>query len=100
MDNTISSKLYRPGSVAYVSKSGGLSNKHNHILTHTTNTMYDGIAIGGDHYAGTAFIDCMLCYKSDPKCKMLVSLGEVGGVEDYCVIEAVKSGQIKELIIA
>jgi hypothetical protein len=31
---------------------------------------------------------------------MLVSLGEVGGVEDYCVIEAVKYDQIKEPIIA
>ena len=100
MDNTVSSKLYRPGSVAYIFKSGGLSNKHNLILTHTTNTMYDSIAIGGDHYAGTTFIDCMLRYKSDLKCKMLVLLGEVGGVEDYCVIEAVKSGQIKEPIIA
>ncbi|PLW41094.1 hypothetical protein PCANC_22276, partial [Puccinia coronata f. sp. avenae] len=59
MDNTISSKLYRPGSVAYVSKSGGRLNKHNHILTHTTNTMYDGIAIGGiTTLEQTSFIAC------------------------------------------
>ena len=32
MDNILSSKLYRPGSIAYVSKSGGMSNELNNIL--------------------------------------------------------------------
>ncbi|KAH9468936.1 hypothetical protein Pst134EA_009460 [Puccinia striiformis f. sp. tritici] len=50
MDNIIASKLYRPGSVAYVSKSGGMSNELNNILSLTTNGTYEGIAIGGDRY--------------------------------------------------
>jgi len=100
MDNIISSKLYRPGSVAYVSKSGGMSNELNNILSLTTNGTYEGIAIGGDRYPGTTFIDHMLRYEADPNCKMLVLLGEVGGVEEYRVIEAVKSGQIKKPIVA
>jgi ATP citrate (pro-S)-lyase len=33
MDNIISSKLYRAGSVGYVSKSGGMSNELNNILS-------------------------------------------------------------------
>lgn len=33
MDNIMSSKLYRPGSVGYVSKSGGMSNELNSILS-------------------------------------------------------------------
>ncbi|POV95083.1 hypothetical protein PSTT_16469 [Puccinia striiformis] len=100
MDNIIASKLYRPGSVAYVSKSGGMSNELNNILSLTTNGTYEGIAIGGDRYPGTTFIDHMLRYEADPNCKMLVLLGEVGGVEEYRVIEAVKSGQIKKPIVA
>ncbi|KAG2336573.1 citrate synthase [Suillus weaverae] len=78
MDNIIASKLCRPGSVGYVSKSGGMSNELNNILSLVTN--------------GT--------YEADPACKMLVLLGEVGGVEEYRVIEAVKSGQIKKPIVA
>ncbi|KAH9822648.1 citrate synthase-like protein [Melampsora americana] len=100
MDNIIASKLYRPGSVAYVSKSGGMSNELNNILSLTTNGTYEGIAIGGDRYPGTTFIDHMLRYEADPNCKMLVLLGEVGGVEEYRVIEAVKAGTIKKPIIA
>ena len=100
MDNILSSKLYRPGSVAYVSKSGGMSNELNNILSFTTNGTYEGIAIGGDRYPGTTFIDHMLRYENDDNVKMLVLLGEVGGVEEYKVIEAVRNGTIKKPIVA
>lgn len=100
MDNIIASKLYRPGSVGYVSKSGGMSNELNNILSLVTNGTYEGIAIGGDRYPGSTFIDHLLRYEADPDCKMLVLLGEVGGVEEYRVIEAVKDGRIKKPIVA
>ncbi|KIO21410.1 hypothetical protein M407DRAFT_245492 [Tulasnella calospora MUT 4182] len=100
MDNIISSKLYRPGSVGYVSKSGGMSNELNNILSLVTNGTYEGIAIGGDRYPGSTFIDHLLRYEQDPDCKMLVLLGEVGGVEEYRVIDAVKKGIIKKPIVA
>jgi ATP citrate (pro-S)-lyase len=58
------------------------------------------IAIGGDRYPGSTFIDHLLRYEADPACKMLVLLGAVGGVEEFRVIEAVKSGQIKKSIVA
>ncbi|KAF8742914.1 ATP citrate lyase citrate-binding, partial [Rhizoctonia solani] len=100
MDNIIASKLYRPGSVGYVSKSGGMSNELNNILSLVTNGTYEGIAIGGDRYPGTSFIDHLLRYEADPECKMLVLLGEVGGVEEYRVIDAVKEGKITKPIVA
>jgi ATP citrate (pro-S)-lyase len=100
MDNIIASKLYRAGSVGYVSKSGGMSNELNNILSYTTNGTYEGIAIGGDRYPGSTFIDHLLRYEADPDCKMLVLLGEVGGIEEYRVIEAVKTGKITKPIVA
>ena len=100
MDNIVASKLYRPGSVGYVSKSGGMSNELNNILCQTTDGVYEGIAIGGDRYPGSTFLDHLLRYEADPRCKILMLLGEVGGVEEYRVIEAVKSGQIKKPIVA
>ncbi|KAK9416218.1 putative ATP citrate synthase [Seiridium unicorne] len=100
MDNIVASKLYRKGSVGYVSKSGGMSNELNNIIAQNTDGVYEGIAIGGDRYPGTTFIDHMLRYQADPQCKILVLLGEVGGVEEYKVIEAVKSGIITKPIVA
>ncbi|KAJ7621802.1 citrate synthase-like protein [Mycena polygramma] len=100
MDNIIASKLYRAGCVGYVSKSGGMSNELNNILSLVTNGTYEGIAIGGDRYPGSTFIDHLLRYEADPQCKMLVLLGEVGGVEEYRVIDAVKNGRITKPIVA
>lgn len=100
MDNIVASKLYRKGSVGYVSKSGGMSNELNNIVSQTTDGVYEGIAIGGDRYPGTTFIDHMLRYQKDPDCKILLLLGEVGGVEEYKVIDAVKQGVITKPIVA
>ncbi|KAI9834183.1 MAG: citrate synthase [Phylliscum demangeonii] len=100
MDNIVASKLYRKGSVGYVSKSGGMSNELNNIVCNTTDGVYEGIAIGGDRYPGTTFIDHMLRYQADPECKILLLLGEVGGVEEYRVVEAVKAGRISKPIVA
>ena len=63
MDNIIRSKLYRPGSVAYVSRSGGMSNEMNNILSIHTDGVYEGVAIGGDRYPGSTFIDHLLRYQ-------------------------------------
>ena len=92
IDNIIAFKLYRAGSVGYVSKSGGMSNELNKILSLITNGTYEGIAIGGDRYPGTTFIDNLLRYKNDPECKMLILLSEVGGIEEYRVIDTVRKG--------
>ncbi|KAJ2777316.1 ATP citrate lyase subunit 1 [Coemansia javaensis] len=100
MDNIASSKLYRPGSVAYVSKSGGMSNELNNIVARTTDGVYEGVAIGGDRYPGTTFLDHMLRYEADPGCKMLLLLGEVGGGEEYKVAEAVRAGKITKPVVA
>jgi ATP citrate (pro-S)-lyase len=77
-----------------------MSNELNNILSLVTNGTYEGIAIGGDRYPGSTFIDHLLRYEADPQCKMLVLLGEVGGVEEYRVIEAVKTGKITKPIVA
>ncbi|KAI0187246.1 ATP-citrate synthase subunit 1 [Xylaria flabelliformis] len=100
MDNIVASKLYRKGSVAYVSKSGGMSNELNNIIANNTDGVYEGVAIGGDRYPGTTFIDHLLRFQQDPECKILVLLGEVGGVEEYKVIDAVKKGVITKPIVA
>ena len=43
-----------------------------------TNGVYEGVAIGGDRYPGTSFMDHITRYQDDPEVKMIVLLGEVG----------------------
>ena len=53
-------------SVAYVSRSGGMSNELNNIISRWTNGVYEGVAIGGDRYPGTTFMDHIMRYQRDP----------------------------------
>jgi succinyl-CoA synthetase alpha subunit len=100
IENIILSKLYRPGSVGFVSKSGGLSNEMNFMISQTTDGIYEGIAIGGDRYPGSQLIDHLLRYEANPNIKMLVVLGEIGGKDEYAIVDAIKSRKItKPLVI-
>ena len=96
LDNIIASKLHRAGSVAYVSKSGGLSNELNNIIARNTDGVYEGVAIGGDTYPGSTFIEHLMRYEKNPDIKMTVLLGEVGGTDEYEVVEALKTKKIKK----
>lgn len=100
MDNILHSRLYRPGSVAYVSRSGGMSNELNNIISKNTDGVYEGVAIGGDRYPGTTFMDHIMRYQRDPGVKLIVLLGEVGGTEEYEVCEALKTGVITKPLVA
>ena len=99
-DNILASRLYRPGSVAYVSRSGGMSNELNNIISRSTNGVYEGVAIGGDRYPGTTFLDHLLRYEQDPEIKMMVLLGEVGGIEEYEVCKAIEDKRITKPLVA
>lgn len=87
-------------SVAYVSRSGGMSNELNNIISRTTDGVYEGVAIGGDRYPGTTFMDHIMRYQADPEIKMIVLLGEVGGVEEYEVCEALTAKKITKPLVA
>ena len=100
VDNIIESKLHRPGSVGFVSKSGGLSNEMYHMLGMTTDGLYEGIAVGGDAFPGTTLLDHVLRFEKMPQVKMIVMLGELGGRDEYDVVEAKKNGKIKKPLVA
>lgn len=42
LENIVACKLYRPGSVGFVSKSGGMSNEMYNVLSRATNGLYEG----------------------------------------------------------
>jgi succinyl-CoA synthetase alpha subunit len=99
IENIIDSKLHRPGSVGFVSKSGGLSNEAYNIIARNTDGLYEGIAIGGDTYPGSTLLDHLLRFENIPEVKMLVCLGEVGGSGEYDIVEALKNKKIKKPLV-
>jgi ATP-citrate lyase alpha-subunit len=100
IDNIVEARLHRPGSVGYVSKSGGLSNELNNIVARNSDGVYEGVAIGGDRYPGSTFIDHLLRFEANPDIKMMVMFGEVGGLDEYDVAAALKDGRIQKPLVA
>ncbi|MDY0117673.1 MAG: citrate/2-methylcitrate synthase [Sulfurimonadaceae bacterium] len=100
IENIVQSKLHRAGSCGLVTRSGGLFNELSNIIAINADGIAEGVAIGGDRFVGSVFIDNLLRMQEDPAVKYMLLLGEVGGTEEYKVIDAVKSGKITKPIIA
>lgn len=100
LDNILACKLYRPGSVGFVSKSGGMSNEMYNVLSRAADGIYEGIAIGGDAFPGSTLSDHCLRYQHIPQVKMIVVLGEIGGQDEYSLVDALKSKRITKPVVA
>jgi ATP-citrate lyase alpha-subunit len=99
MENIKMAKLYRPGSVGFVSVSGGLSNEAYNIIARNTDGLNEGVAIGGDAFPGSTLLDHLLRYEANPDIKMMVCLGELGGTAELEIADAVKSGKLTKPLV-
>jgi len=100
LENIVKSKLHRPGSAGLVTRSGGLFNELSNIIARNADGIVEGIAIGGDRFPGSDFLDHLLRYQKNPDVKYMVMLGEVGGELEYRVVEALEKGLITKPLIA
>jgi len=100
LSNLLMSKLYRTGSVGFVSKSGGMMNEMANMISLNSDGVYEGVAIGGDKYPGSTLVEHLLRYEANPDIKMMVVLGEVGGKDEYEIADAIKKGEIKKSVVA
>jgi ATP-citrate lyase alpha-subunit len=98
-ENIIASKLHRVGSCGLVTRSGGLFNEMAHTIALNADGISEGVAIGGDRFAGSAFLQHMKRMQANPDVKYILMLGEVGGTEEYHVIEAINNGEISKPVI-
>ncbi|KAG5555290.1 hypothetical protein RHGRI_012733 [Rhododendron griersonianum] len=133
LDNIIQCKLYRPGSVGFVSKSVPVCETQKIFLAKVNGYLklscvsvnnaqliinlwkekkkdlikfrycfgnLLGIAIGGDVFPGSTLSDHVLRFNNIPQIKMVVVLGELGGRDEYSLVEALKQGKISKPVVA
>ncbi|SMP04926.1 ATP-citrate lyase alpha-subunit [Desulfurobacterium pacificum] len=100
IENIVKSKLHRPGSCGLVTRSGGLFNELSNIIARNADGIVEGIAIGGDRFPGSDFLDHLLRFQKNPAVKYMIMLGEVGGELEYRVVEALEKGLITKPVIA
>ncbi|MBW2701602.1 MAG: ATP citrate synthase [Deltaproteobacteria bacterium] len=100
LENILESKLHRQGHVGFVSKSGGMSNEAYNIIARNTDGLCEGIAIGGDSFPGSTLFEHIIRYEANPNIGMIVVLGELGGLEEYKIVDALKEGKITKPVVA
>jgi len=85
--NLILSKLYREGSFGIITKSGGLLNEAMWIAAQHGDGVTTAIAVGGDQYPGTGFVEYLDMFEKDKATKVVVMIGELGGdLEDKAAL--------------
>lgn len=98
-ENIIDSKLYRPGSVGLVTISGGMSGEIYNLVARNADGAFEGIAVGGDQYPASSLLENLLRIQANPEVKMLVCLGEIGGREEYAIVDALNTGKINKPLV-
>src|SRR3989338_1636217 len=94
------SKLSTRGSIAVVSTSGGMTNELLRAVADAGKRVSFGVAIGGDRFPVASLTDVLALAESDPDTKALVYFGELGGVDEYEIVEMIKSKKFTKPIIA
>jgi succinyl-CoA synthetase alpha subunit len=80
-------KVYTPGAVGVVSRSGTLSYEMVNMLSESGVGQSTCVGIGGDQIPGFTFVDALKLFRDDEQTKIIVMIGEVGGIGE---IEAAK----------
>lgn len=83
-----------------MSKSGGLSNEIYNVLTPTTDSLFEGVVVGGDAYPGTTLADHVRRFQALPQVKLIVVLGELGGDDEYLIADELASRSITKPLVA
>lgn len=94
------SKLSTRGSVAVVSTSGGMTNELLRAVADAGKRVSFGVAIGGDRFPIASLTDILALAQSDPDTKALAYFGELGGVDEYEIVEMIKSKKFTKPIVA
>lgn len=100
IENIVACGMYRPGSIALTSKSGGMSSELYNVVSRHTDGVYEGIAIGGDTFACTTLAETVKRFNLIDQVKVIVVLGELGGTDEYDICEMLTNGTITKPVCA
>ncbi len=93
-------RLFQPGPVGLISKSGGMTAEIASVLTRAGLGQSTAIGIGGDQIIGSDFVDLLKLFAVDNNTKAVVIFGEVGGTYEEKVAEFIQTGGFRKPVVA
>lgn len=92
--------LEQPGSVAVLSASGGMINELITMVASSGHLLSFALCFGGDRFPATRPLDAFLAAEADPETTHIVYYGELGGKDEYEIVELIKQGKLTKPVVA
>ncbi|MBU2220380.1 hypothetical protein KKD81_00400 [Patescibacteria group bacterium] len=96
----VSNKLMTKGSVAVVSTSGGMTGELIHAVAEADRRLSFAFCIGGDRFPVSSLGEVLALAEADPETKGIAYFGELGGVDEYEIVELIRSKKLTKPVVA
>lgn len=90
--------LFEEGSIAVFSASGGTTNELINILSNAGKRLSFSLHFGGERFPITTPQEAFLAAENDPRTTHIVYFGELGGTDEYDVIQYIQTKKITKPI--
>ena len=93
-------RVYKPGSIGVMTRSGSLTNEVTAMIVRAGFGVSTLAGVGGDPVPGTRFSELLPLYEQDQETEAVVIIGELGGTMEEEVAEMMESGRFTKPIVA
>lgn len=96
----VGSNLMHEGDLAVLSASGGISNEIITIIAGAKKSVSFALCFGGDRFPYTDPATAFRMAQADPNTKAIIYYGELGGTDEYLLVDMINSGEITKPVVA
>jgi len=93
-------RVYRPGRIGVMTRSGSLTNEVAAMIAAAGFGVSSLIGVGGDPVPGTRFAEMLPDFQADPGTDAVVVIGELGGTMEEEVADAMRDGVFRKPLVA
>lgn len=93
-------RVYRPGTIGVMTRSGSLTNEVTAMIVEHGFGVSTLIGVGGDPVPGTRFAEFLPAFEADRDTEGVVIVGELGGTMEEEVAEAIEGGTFTKPLVA
>lgn len=95
----VTSGILNKGEVAVLSASGGMVNEIINIVTRSDQALSFALSFGGDRFPALDPESAFLAAEQDPSTQAIVYYGELGGQDEYKLVELLKSKRVTKKVV-
>ncbi|MFP4330827.1 MAG: succinate--CoA ligase subunit alpha [Spirochaetaceae bacterium] len=93
-------RVYKPGSIGIMTRSGSLTNEVTAMVVREGFGVSTLIGVGGDPVPGTRFAEFLAAYEADPETEGVVIVGELGGTMEEEVAAEIEAKRFTKPLVA